>query len=63
MGESRRELTALPGVPDDQLLVVAHRAEDVRMMIVPGHILPETILSSEMKHNWDLTGSIAGTRL
>ena len=34
--------TALPGVPDDQLLVIAHRAEDVRVVIVPGHILPET---------------------
>ena len=44
-----RNLTALPGVPDDQLLVVAHGAEDVRMVIVPGHILPGTMLVSEVK--------------
>ena len=49
--QSRQALTALPGVPDDQLLVVAHRAEDVRVVIVPGHILPETTFSSEVTHH------------
>ncbi len=32
-------LTALPGVPDDELLVVAHRPKDVLVVIVPGHVL------------------------
>ena len=32
-------LTALPSVPDDELLVVAHRSKDVLVVVVPGHIL------------------------
>ena len=49
--QNRQGLTALPGVPDDQLLVVAHRAEDVRVVIVPGHILPETTIFSVVTHH------------